>query len=107
MDTVEMVMLESFPVQVRANVAGNLADACTSIGEIQEGRIGNTFQFTITTQRPADRMCAQVLTPFNETLQIDAAGLPAGTYTVTVNSVNATFTLDVDNPASPSASPTP
>ena len=37
------------------------------------------------------------LVPYEETISLDVYGLLAGTYTVDVNSVRDTFTLDVDN----------
>jgi inhibitor of cysteine peptidase len=46
-------------------------------------------------------VCTQALVPFEETIPLDVEGLLAGEYTVNVNGVMATFTLDVDNtPAS-------
>lgn len=96
-ESVELVMLESFPVQVRAIVKGYTPDSCTTISEIKQERTGNTFNVKITTTRPADLACAQVITPFEETIPLDVAGLKAGTYTVNVNGVTETFTLSVDN----------
>jgi len=95
--SVEILILESFPVQVRVLAKGTLADACTTVHEITEEREGDTFTVTITTIRPADMMCAQVLTAFEESIPLDVHGLEAGTYTVDVNGETATFTLDVDN----------
>jgi len=54
---------------------------------------------TIGTTRPADAVCATVLVDFEEVVPVDVLGLPAGTYTVDVNGVLATFTLTVDNTA--------
>jgi inhibitor of cysteine peptidase len=42
-------------------------------------------------------MCTQALVPFEESIDLDVRGLPAGTYTVDVHGETATFTLDVDN----------
>ena len=96
-ESVQVMLLESFPVQVRVVMQGNLPDACTKIGEISVERDGNTFKVKVPTVRPADEMCAQVIMPFEETVALDAAGLKAGTYTVDVNGVTETFTLEVDN----------
>jgi len=38
-----------------------------------------------------------VLAPFEEIIPLEVYGLPAGTYTVDVNGVQATFDLEVDN----------
>ena len=95
--SVDLLMLESFPVQVHAVVKGDFPDACTSIATANQRREGNTFYIELMTTRPADMACAQVITPFEHTVPLDVAGLPAGTYTVDVNGVTAIFKLDVDN----------
>jgi inhibitor of cysteine peptidase len=96
-ESIVLVTLESFPVQVRVNVKGSLPDACTAIGETQQSIEGNLIRFDIFTTRPADAQCAQVVTPFEQTFALDVLGLLAGTYTVNVNGVTDTFTLAVDN----------
>jgi hypothetical protein len=44
-------------------------------------------------------MCAQVLAPFEYRLPLDILGLVAGTYTVRLNALTASFTLSQDNSA--------
>lgn len=96
---VELMILESFPVQVRARIQGDLADGCTSIAGIETERDVEAERFTvrIETTRDDDAMCTQALVPFEESIDLDVRGLPAGTYTVDVHGETATFTLDVDN----------
>jgi len=94
---IEIVILESFPVQVHVKAFGYLPDSCTTISDISQSREGDTFQVVIMTSRPADAVCAQVLVGFDEVVPLDVLGLPAGTYTVDVNGVRDTFTLSVDN----------
>ena len=96
-ESLEILMLESFPVQVRVVATGYLSDACTTIGQITHERDGNTFRISIPTSRPQDMACAQVITPFEETIPLDVRGLKAGTYTVIVNGVSETFELSTDN----------
>ena len=93
---IEIVILESFPVQVQVIASGNLPDPCTEIYEINQEKEGNTFFVTIKTYRPPGP-CIQVLAPFKETILLEVYGLPAGTYTVDVNGVQGTFDLEVDN----------
>jgi len=95
--SIDLLMLESFPVQINVVAKGNLPDGCTTIDQVTHVRQGNTFKVTITTARPADRMCTQALVPFEQTIALDVYGLKAGTYTVDVNGVTKTFTLDMDN----------
>jgi inhibitor of cysteine peptidase len=94
---IDIQILESFPVQVRVRVEGLLADGCTTVGEITQELVDNTFMVTISTERPADEVCTQALVPFEETIDLQVRGLPAGTYTVDVNGVTGTFTLSTDN----------
>ena len=92
-DSVEVQIRESLPVQVSVNVKSNLPDACTQIDAINTLRDGNTFNVDISTTRPVEVLCAQVLTPFEENVSLDVKGLTKGTYTVNVNGVTATFDL--------------
>ena len=96
-DSIDIVILESFPVQVHVLTRGTLPDSCTTIDQISKERDGTTFRVTLTTAHPEGVACAQVLTPFEENIPLDVYGLDAGTYTVDVNGVTGTFTLDVDN----------
>jgi inhibitor of cysteine peptidase len=96
-ESVDILILESFPVQVRAIAKGYHPDPCTKTKEITQKREGNTFEVTITTERDGGQACIQVISPFEENLALDVVGLDAGTYTVTINGVSAQFTLDVDN----------
>ncbi len=96
-EDIEIRLLESFPIQVHVVARGNLPDGCTEIAEVTEEREGNTFRVTITTSRPADKMCAQMLVPFEEVIRLDVVGLSAGMYTVDVNGVSDTFEFTMDN----------
>jgi inhibitor of cysteine peptidase len=98
-ESIDILILESFPVQVRARAHGNLPDGCTTIDETRQELRGNTFVVTVTTVRPKDALCTEALVPYDTTIALDVVGLKAGTYTVTVNGVSGTFTLDVDNVA--------
>jgi len=94
---IKILLLESFPVQIHAVVSGEHPDSCTKVDKVVTKREGDTFFVTITTARPADAMCAQVMTPFEEIVALDAVGLEAGVYTVDVNGVRDTFELQTDN----------
>ena len=96
-DTVDLLILESFPLQMTALLTGNYPDGCTALGEVKQGRVDNVITLTVETVRPADMMCTQALVPFEENVAVDIYDLPAGEYTVSVNGVTATFTLDMDN----------
>jgi len=95
-DEIDILILESFPVQINVIAKGNLPDPCTEISEVLQEKEGNTFFITIKTYR-SPGFCIQVLAPFEEIIPLEVYGLPAGTYTVDVNGVQDTFDLEVDN----------
>jgi hypothetical protein len=96
-ETIDILILESFPVQVNVVARGNLPDGCTTLDEVIQERDGNTFQVTITTVRPVGMECTEALVPFEKVVVLEVYGLLAGVYTVDVNGVTDTFELTVDN----------
>ena len=97
-DSLDMLFLESFPLQVHALVKGNLPDGCTKIREITvEKESEEHFTIHIITQSPDGLMCTQALVPFEENVALDVYGLPAGTYTVTAGEIETSFTFEQDN----------
>jgi hypothetical protein len=91
---VEVVGLETAARSVVAE--GSHPDPCTEIHEVTLVRRGSTFQFAVSTLRPPGS-CAAVATRFAESLRLEVADLPPGTYTVVVNGASAEFTLGVDD----------
>ena len=96
-EEVDILMLESFPVQINVFVRGYVPDACTEISDIVHERAADTFKVSISTVRPKDMACAEVIMPYEESISLDVIGLEAGVYTVDVNGVTETFELQVDN----------
>lgn len=76
-----------------ATVNGNYPDSCTRISDVQQEIDGDTIRFILTTGKPADLMCAQMITPFAVDLLIETGGLMPGEYRIDVNGVTTTFTL--------------
>jgi uncharacterized protein YgiM (DUF1202 family) len=96
--SIEILLLESFPLQVHAVLRGDLPDAgCTTIASVNQVREGNTFQLTLVTTTDPLAVCAQALTPFEEVVPLDVHGLPAGIYTVEAGEIQETFEFTVDN----------
>ena len=96
-ENIQILILESFPVQIQVIAEGYLPDGCTEIDEIKTEREGNTFNISISTIRPKDAICTQALESFTEAIPLDVKGLKAGNYTVNVNGVTGSFELTVDN----------
>jgi len=103
--SVEIQMTNTTPIQVNAVVRGNLTESCATLAESQMQYDSNTFQITVYTLSPADRGCVQVTSPFETTIALPATDLSAGSYTVIANGVSAVFTLPVEN-ETPDPNPT-
>lgn len=95
-DGVEIMILESMPVQIMALVRGHLNDTVTVFDIVTQSLEGDTIVVRIHTTRGEDAMGAQVLVPFEQSIRLDieALGLEPGTYTVDVNGVTTTLTLE-------------
>ena len=89
-DSVDVLILESFPVQVNVVVRGTVPDACTQIGQVTQQRTDNQIEITVATTRDPNAFCAQVLTTVEETIAIPG-DFPPGDYAVTVNGVTESF----------------
>lgn len=93
-ETVEIRVLESFPVQVSAAVTGYLRDGCESLGATTQARSGNTITVTIATEREMDRSCIQVISPVAQNVRLEGEFVSGSTYVLRVNSVERTFRVD-------------
>lgn len=92
-ESIEVRILESNPVQVDAVVRGQLADGCTTITGATVEAQEQIFVVTLQTIRPADQMCAQVLTPFEQVVSLGTPDPATGTYEVQAGDVVQSFTL--------------
>ncbi len=106
-ESIQVMTLESFPVQVHVIAEGYLPNGCPKIDEITTEREGNTFNIKISTKSPKDAMCTQAIVPFSKTIPLEVQGLKAGNYTVNVNGVTGSFELAVDNTLDESPSDIP
>jgi hypothetical protein len=87
---VTLAMVDSVAVEQRENqsyavVQGYYPDPCTSISSVEQIAEGNTIHITLLTDRPADLMCAAVLTPFTIDVLLTTGSLGPGEYSVIVN----------------------
>ncbi len=96
-ESLQILILESFPVQVNVIASGELPDGCTSLVDPTPRREGNTFVVNLATTRVQDEICTQAVVPFDKVISLPVEGLQAGDYTVAVNGVTDSFTLEADN----------
>ena len=90
---VEGVSIDFRNAHYYALVTGTYPDACTRISDLEQVVSGNTITIALSTAKPEDLMCAQMLSPFGIDLFIATGGLLPGEYTVNVNGVTTAFTL--------------
>jgi hypothetical protein len=102
-NSLQVVTLETFPVQVQAIVGGNLSNSCTTMTGVNVLQQEVTFVLDVQTVFNDTGACTQVLVPFSETVALNVLGLAAGTYTVMAGGMSQTFILPVDN--NPAAAP--
>jgi hypothetical protein len=94
---IEVKTLESFPVQVRAELLGNTSDPCVELGEAIVRRTGETFHIELPASRDPQAICAQMLVRFRRSVALEVVGLPKGTYRIEAHGKQASFTLYQDN----------
>jgi len=91
---VEDVVVEDRDGEYWATVSGFYPDACSTYGGSEQQVDGNTITLTVTSTRPEDAVCAQVLTDMTEEILLDTEGLAPGRYEVVVNQGRSTsFTI--------------
>lgn len=89
-DSVEAMLLESYPVQIRLNVSGSQPDGCDYPVQVRQQREGNTVTVEIFRELPLGVICPMMLLPYNDTIALEG-GFEIGTYTIHVND----YTLEV------------
>lgn len=95
----EILILESFPVQIHVAVSGMLGGSCASLGEVRVATgDDNSFHIEIDEIIELNVPCTRNLVPFEENVSLPVEGLPAGEYQVRVNEAEPqSFTLQIDN----------
>ncbi len=90
-ESVEVIVLESFPMQLQLVVVGYQPDGCDLPVQVEQVVRGDTVTLQIYRDVPTDVMCPMVLNPYEETIIIDGT-FEGGTITIEVNG----FTTDID-----------
>lgn len=101
-DTVQILTTnEAQPSQVSVRARGDHPNSCTTTDQVNIMQKEDEFVITITTLTTSGTPCTEALVPFDEIIDIDVSQLPAGSYTVTANGNQATFTIESDEPTEP------
>jgi len=97
-DSVMIAILESFPLQLSVSVSGHKSVPCVELQAPVITRKENTFTVMLAeTQLGPAESCIAMIDPFETSFAVDILGLSAGSYTVSVNGVEAEFVLAADN----------
>ena len=88
---VDSVEVEKRDDEYYAVVSGTYADSCTEVTGVATEERSNGVEVALTAGRPADALCAQVLTPFEEIIPLNIDDAVPGEYTVVVDGVLTTF----------------
>ena len=92
-ESVDVLILESFPPQAVAHVQGILGDGCSEFHSLRQERSGNTITVTILRQRPRDAICIQIGKVYDENIPLQGQ-YPPGRYLLRVNEVVKRFTTE-------------
>lgn len=99
-ESVDVLLKETFPVQVDVLVKGTLPDGCTEVGDNTQQLVGSTFRVNLEARKlkDGDIACTQALVDFDTVIPLEnVVGIAAGDYTVEVNGITKSFKMDVDN----------
>jgi hypothetical protein len=85
-DSADLLIMESYPVQVALHIVGNLPTPCHEIlFEVAGSDEQNRIFVTAWSEADPAAICAQVLQPFDESVSIPMGGAADGTYSVWLN----------------------
>ncbi|MBL8117661.1 MAG: hypothetical protein J0L63_08275 [Anaerolineae bacterium] len=83
-ESVNPIILESMPVQIKLEVQGYHADGCIYPAVVEQTRQGNRVNIKIYREMPIAVICPMSLNPYQDTIMLDGT-FESGTYTIDVN----------------------
>lgn len=89
---VDVLVMESFPMQVQLHVRGEHPDGCQLPVIVEQSREENIVTVSIYREIPGDVFCPMVLQPYEDTIRIDGNFEP-GTYVFRVNGYEVEVTM--------------
>lgn len=91
-ETVDVLILESFPVQLHLQVTGYQSDGCEVPVVVTQRREGNEVFVEIYRELSAAMTCPAGTVPYEAKIPLEG-GFESGTYTIHVNDVIKTVTI--------------
>ena len=90
-EDVQFVFLESYPVQVRATIVGNLPTPChEAVAEVTDSD-GTTVTVDVYSLVDPQAVCAEVLDPFEVTVEVGS--FETGEYVLIIGDAEYPFTI--------------
>jgi hypothetical protein len=83
-ESVDVLVLESFPMQLNLVVKGYQPDGCNFPVQVDQSRDGNTVTVHIYREVPQDAMCPMMIVGYEETIALEG-GFENGSFTIHVN----------------------
>lgn len=84
-DSVDLLVMESFPLQFTLVITGNLPTPCNQLRvNVNPPDAENKIIVDVYSLTAPDTMCAEVLQPFSQNIPLGS--FPAGHYTIWINS---------------------
>ena len=92
-ESVEVLIMESFPPQYSVVVVSGLPNACVTFAGYRMDRDDDTVQIEVINWKPSrsDVVCAEIYGTVMTTITLGSDFIPGHTYTVEVNGVTETF----------------
>jgi hypothetical protein len=93
-ESVEMRVAESYPLQYFVQVVSGLPSGCASFARSEVTRAGNTFEIAILNYMPApdsNTSCTAIYGMMDHSFRLEGELRSGETYTVRVNDVTVTF----------------
>ncbi len=91
-ESVEVAVLESFPMQLELTISGHQPDGCDVPVQVEQEVDGNNVTISIYRELPVDVMCPAVLMFYEETIRVDGS-FEGGTVTIQVNEFSTSVDL--------------
>lgn len=90
-ETVEIIITDTFPVQVFLKVSGLFTYGCIKMGKIPQQLKDNRFEVVMYAEvpNPNEFTCTANITPFEEIIPLTVYGLSAGTYEYRLSGVSS------------------
>lgn len=96
-ESLDMAMLQSFPVQARLVIRGRILDGCGEIADPAVTREGNLLTVALSLVPGSREACDQEQQDFEKSIPLPIHGLPRGDYEIAVGEERTSLTLAQDN----------